>query len=1126
MPRSTATATATTATAAAAATAKGSARSAQASSKRQGASTTASAKASKAYKASEPEAAEEKPTPAVDEEHEEEEVEQEGEQEGEQHSQLHQAIAVIFNDAQNSASGHARLATTLRKIHEACASSDTTVQEASNRRGRKANATKSKRKSLGRLQLGTEEDFNQIFFRFLDLILAETRRSRAVDLAFKFVERYIEYSQDKESRTEKAAATTASTRDNDNDDGGDDDGDDSKDSLVDRFIEALLRHIVPGFTAKEKRVRTRVVYLAACALNAISEITEDLYQQFRKLLTERLVDKEATVRAHTAVMLCRMFGSEDEADGEFDGDDAESVISQLLKHMAHDSAAEVRRIIVLNTPLSHKSLPQIISRAADVSAPVRRAVYRVLAQCSLNAISLADRKRLLNAAVHDTDAVASSDFGKLVTAVWLPECGGDINELLFQLDAQNTADDIAKLLRLLFSVGNTAVPGGLDAISSETWSQLSAESALHARVVLEYHYERSNLATLRPDERNASSDAVEKLLPIPKRTSEILAEYSKALEFYTRADEDDIENEEIDLEQRYTANVFILVQLLKIAALHNFDDEPTRRFIFEAVREMLRKPDIPTDHMEPIIDIFAKVAYNERDFTQMVVELLDDMEQSTKKTSEEGGSGGDDEDDEDDDDDDEEQRENGALILHVKKLLVARYFLEHCRESIDKNPALVGIMTDTVVPTLKFDHPFIRLHAMRCMALLSLLDVNFAAQNCVQFVIQATDKELSTELREVSLMGIIDSALVHGMNAISEKLNLKSSTNQAAALERIFIDLVTDEDETIKAIAVEGAAKLIAAQLITTHLNDILRLLGFIFFSLNPDENQRINLCLGYFFPAIAFSSAASQEMLSSSAVQLLGALANMDSLKKDSSDSESNESGSGIESGADGGDHGPKRKSSAAARKSAAKGKGRSSRATRPSTKSTANADGDSDSDAAATLGIDLPKVAKQLAEWTDPRLLEAATNVAAASNRSRAAQFALSRTTGSHPYHVKLASSALEAAANSFDNQNLQRAYIQLASGCALDSRFLLSAGADSYLELAGVYSGISSIREQAGNLQVKLPLVVNNALSKIEAAANQSLESIMDGSTMLSLSAAEHIRNDGRFALVLEERSTGSA
>lgn len=132
------------------------------------------------------------------------------------------------------------------------------------------------------------------------------------------------------------------------------------------------------------------------------------------------------------------------------------------------------------------------------------------------------------------------------------------------------------------------------------WDNLSAESAFLARSFFQFCSQTENTRQL------------EEKLPEVTRLAFYIQKYTNA--YFEDVDEDT--KQELE---------FVVEQLLQIALIMDFGDEIGRRKMFGLLRSILVLPELPEGLTERVIEIIRKITTGERDFSQIIMEIVYDL---------------------------------------------------------------------------------------------------------------------------------------------------------------------------------------------------------------------------------------------------------------------------------------------------------------------------------------------------------------------------------------------------------------------------------------------------------------------------------------------------------------------
>jgi len=220
------------------------------------------------------------------------------------------------------------------------------------------------------------------------------------------------------------------------------DNEDEDDTPVDRFIETLLRRLIPGCSAKDKTVRYRTMQIFAELVKSVQSLSEEAYGAMHAALVNSANDKDAAVRVQVVIVLGKLACGE---DLEVTEGGVQSLTDILRNLMQFDPSPEVRRAALpgVHTQLNKQTVPLLLSRAKDPDPNVRRTVFRVLKTTPVPArsLSLEQRTLIVRYGLGDRAPVVKAEVGRLL-ASWV-DGTKDLEEFvsLFDLSADKIAED-------------------------------------------------------------------------------------------------------------------------------------------------------------------------------------------------------------------------------------------------------------------------------------------------------------------------------------------------------------------------------------------------------------------------------------------------------------------------------------------------------------------------------------------------------------------------------------------------------------------------------------------------------------------------------------------------------------
>lgn len=526
--------------------------------------------------------------------------------------------------------------------------------------------------------------------------------------------------------------------------------------------------LVQFLLSKDKTVRYRATQLVANIINSLDSIDDEHFHLVKMGLLKRIRDKEPMIRQQAVLGLGRLAGNEDDAnqnEDNMDNDDESGLLDKLLEVIQNDPSADIRRSLLLNLPLTPRTLPYLLERARDSDPATRRALYSRLlpALGDFRHLSLSMREKLLRWGLRDRDENVRKATAKLFRERWIEDCAGPqatgeddaikqgyappsvegLLELLERIDVLNSGveDGIALEAMREFWSGR---PDYHDEISFDDpfWDHLSPESVFMAR---------SFSDSCRQKGPGKLEGLVEDRMPEVTKLAFFLQRYTNNLVACLRRNYERLqagEEEEDTAEQE-----FIVEQLLHIAKTLDYSDEVGRRKMFALLRETLGIAELPDEITALVVDVLRDVcgseAAGEKEFCSVVLEavaevhdaiasdesLVDnenasfhsarsELSDSTAAKAKEArrtvASNRNGEDDEENIR--EETKAIKEIMINMKCLHIAQCMLQNIEGKLQQNVHLVTMLNNLVVPAVRSHEAPIRERGLLCLGLCCLLD--------------------------------------------------------------------------------------------------------------------------------------------------------------------------------------------------------------------------------------------------------------------------------------------------------------------------------------------------------------------------------------------------------------------
>lgn len=659
---------------------------------------------------------------------------------------LRRAVCAVFADSQKSTAGHRKCVISLRKVQEAC------CYEPINQKAGKQD------------EEFEEEDFNNEFVRCTLRMMPVKKSGSAGDRVVRFLGTFLNAASQK-----------------DNELLSDDDQEETSvpETPTSRLTTKLLSTLLPLLQVKDKTIRFRATQMTSHIINSLDSLDDNLFHHLRLNLLKRIHDKEAPVRLQAVYGLGRLAAEveddEQDEDSDSDNESGHGVLVKLLDILQNDPAAEVRRNLLLNLPLTKEVLPYLLERARDLDGATRRALYARLlpALGDFRHLSLTHREKLLRWGLRDRDEKVREATARLFRERWIEDCAAlpadqaaenedgaqaqqnnqaadpsldALLELLERIDIINSGGEngIAQIAMKHFWEGR---PDYVDYVSfpDSFWEDLTPELAFVARTFNDF-CRTSGKEDGYTGPRALDVLVEEKLPEVTKFGFLLERELNKLIETIREAATEQDEEADEDSVQRE----FIVEQMLHMALTFDYSDEVGRRKMFGLMREALALPELPEESTRMVVEVLRLVcgedAKGEREFCGIVLEAVaevhdtimgDEEEEEPDSTEDSFHSATSQVDGEDGtpqqkkkkskkptDEDSEEADEDKAvreIMVNMKCLHIAQCMLQNVQCDLEENVHLVTMLNNLVVPAVRSQEAPIRERGLVCLGLCCVL---------------------------------------------------------------------------------------------------------------------------------------------------------------------------------------------------------------------------------------------------------------------------------------------------------------------------------------------------------------------------------------------------------------------
>nr|POE87573.1 condensin complex subunit 3 [Quercus suber] len=539
---------------------------------------------------------------------------------------LRRAICLVFAEAQRSTAAHRKAIISLRKVQETC------CYEAADH------------EKQGSDEDREEADFNHEIVRCVLRLLPVRKAEPVGDRVIRFLGTFLSVANDKDNKLM-----------------GMEDG--VPETPTSRLTTVILSTLLPLLSAKDKAIRFRATQITSHIINSMDTLDDSLFRDLKQALLKRIYDKEAPVRLQAVYGLGRLAAEveDDHDDSASDSDDEarSGVLEKLLNVLQNDPAAEVRRNLLLNLPLTKEVLPYLLERARDADGSTRRALYAKLlpALGDFRHLSLTHREKLLRWGLRDRDEHVRKATARLFCERWIEDCAAlpadevndDKNPMPSTQAAKPSLDALLELLERI-DIVNSGVEGGIAQVAMKEfwrgrpdyvdyvsfpdsfWEDLSPELVFVARTFNDFC--RTSGKEEAYDGPRALDVMVEEKLPEVTKFGFLLErELVRLTKVIDTAAE--VETDEEESVQRE----FVVEQMLHMALTFDYSDEVGRRKMSTLMRTALAEPSLPEEVTRLTVEILRMVcgmdAKGEREFCGIVLEAVAEVHDAVLGNDEE-----------------------------------------------------------------------------------------------------------------------------------------------------------------------------------------------------------------------------------------------------------------------------------------------------------------------------------------------------------------------------------------------------------------------------------------------------------------------------------------------------------
>ncbi|GMI77035.1 EMBRYO DEFECTIVE 2656 [Hibiscus trionum] len=671
-------------------------------------------------------------------------------------------------------------------------------------------------------------------------------------------------------------------------------------SASDEFLEEFLKFLLVGATAANKAARFRACQIISEIILRLpddSEVSDELWDEVIELMKFRVLDKVPLIRTLAVRALSRFVNDSENSD----------ILDLFLEVLPLEQNTEVRKTIVLSLPPSNTTSQVIIDCTMDVSEPVRKAAYCVIAsKFPLQSLSIKHRTTILQRGLADRSSAVSKECLKLMTDQWLAKCcNGDPVELLKYLDVETYESVGESVMESLLKAGLVKLQKVesiqqyiLRASTNEINEGDSADGSLSIRLMEPEVclYWRMVCKHLQMEAQGKGSDAAATMGAEAAIYAAVASDKNDLLDRIlpeTVSDYIDLVKAHIDAGVNYH---FASRQLLLLGEMLDFSDATIRKIASSFVQDLLHRPlehEMNDEGNKVVIGDGINLG-GDRDWAIAVARLARKVHSATGEfeevilgvVQELAGP----------------CRERTAdFIKWMHCLAVTGLLLENAK-SFHWAVEPTELLQSLLLPGAKHVHLDVQRVSVRCLGLFGLLETKPSEELIKQLRISYVKGP--SPISTVACKALFDIGMWHGPQEVDRAsgLNLSSQLEEAAMpsspgsfsdtegdLNIKLVDLLyagfatknwgraleNDDTETVQAVLGEGFAKILLLSekypsIPASFHPWLLSKLISLYFSNESKDLLRLKQCLSVFFEHYASLSKNHKKCLSKAFIPVM----------------------------------------------------------------------------------------------------------------------------------------------------------------------------------------------------------------------------------------------------------------
>ncbi|XP_044264228.1 condensin complex subunit 3-like isoform X2 [Tribolium madens] len=332
----------------------------------------------------------------------------------------------------------------------------------------------------------------------------------------------------------------------------------------------------------------------------VEEIDDDLFEEFKNAMMERLMDPKAAIRGQAITALHRLQDPSDKND---------PITRELCTLINSDSCAKLRQVCVEKVAINKHVLSLVLERMRDIHLDVRLAAFEKIRPL-IKYLNLSQRRYILQCGFTDSSQKVQDFTSNVLVKSWLEDYTNDYVRLIKAIRLDASVDDIKKttffaekMLQALFKytpIDEIISCVNLNEEKLVEYEKLNWDTILYYRIVVQFLQQSPEF-----------EDTLNTILP----DLVLFCKYIKGyIEFIkTKENFDELEYH------------FILKQFFIITETYDVSDSASRQCLNSLIHDILKKEALPTSVEEIIIRNLEKTIPSTNSRLVFVCEIISDI---------------------------------------------------------------------------------------------------------------------------------------------------------------------------------------------------------------------------------------------------------------------------------------------------------------------------------------------------------------------------------------------------------------------------------------------------------------------------------------------------------------------